>query len=524
MGASNWLLVVGLLWLSPPARAHNAKQRARVSTIKLAAISLVDHAKPNSGVRAVVGRVEKHPANPLLVQDTPWELRIDNGYPNILRTPSGTWELFYGTCFDGCHKQVLLYANSTDGLRWRKPSLGLFDAGAVDPTLKHVGKANNMVLEGGGIGVIRDETAAPSQRYVAFGPGCYTHADDGSCSLSWARDVKGGALRVQYPSQDLAFSTDGLTYGDARSIMWPSPQRWDCHNNLVHESTADHQAPLAASSSSSSVRSPTARRWLATTRDGFSGPIGRAIGIASSLGDTLQFNTTMAPANTLSGNADFQLYSQITFRWNNVYLGIVMVYEETSVKQRVRCRLAWAPADGVASEGAWQWVDAAGLQGAELIPLGAGGSETFDSHICFAAARPVSLGGRELLYYMGGNGPHSGARNSSLGLATLRADGFAALASYGPPGAGAGAVRTIPLLVTGGTLRATVDVAEGGEVHIGCPAVASLDAGLAMPITRNVTDAPIQYESGADFSQLVGSMVVLELRIKKASIYTVSFV
>lgn len=31
---------------------------------------------------------------------------------------------------------------------------------------------------------------------------------------------------------------------------------------------------------------------------------------------------------------------------------------------------------------------------------------------------------------MGGNGPHSGARNSSFGLATLRRDGYAAVRTW----------------------------------------------------------------------------------------------
>ena len=47
--------------------------------------------------------------------------------------------------------------------------------------------------------------------------------------------------------------------------------------------------------------------------------------------------------------------------------------------------------------------------------------------VCFAAAAPVAWQGKERLYYMGGNGPHSGARNSSFGLATLRRDGYAAV-------------------------------------------------------------------------------------------------
>lgn len=63
-------------------------------------------------------------------------------------------------------------------------------------------------------------------------------------------------------------------------------------------------------------------------------------------------------------------------------------------------------------------LDEGGFEGRDLlIPLGA--PSTFDSHICFAA-RPLTHRSEERLYYMGsGNGPHDGARNSSLGLAGL---------------------------------------------------------------------------------------------------------
>ena len=190
----------------------------------------------------------------------------------------------------------------------------------------------------------------------------------------------------------------------------------------------------------------------------------------------------------------------------------------------MRCRLAWSK--HAASASAWHWVDAAGLTGAELIPLGDAGA--FDSHICFAAATPVSHAGGERLYYMGGNGPHSGARNSSLGVATMRADGYAALTA-----AGAGSVFTVPLLCTGATLLATVDVYLGwhgwprdGTVQIGMAGSGSepsLAADKAVPLTRNGTDEPVRFEGGADFAALVGTMVTLEIRLQHASVYTVGF-
>ena len=485
---------------------------------KYAAIAIVDHHKPGYGaVRATVGTVTKHSANPLLVQDTPWEPRIDNGYPNVLRTPEGSWQLFYGSCELSCTTQVLLFANSTDGLRWRKPKLGLYNISRIRPDLAHIGTANNIVLEGGGIGVHRDDNAPASRRYVAFGPGCYRSGQP--CHPVWQQSAEGRVLHsTSTNAQDLAVSQDGLTYNDARVIPWPSPQRYDCHNNLMHDATDDHAAGADESTAGG--------RWLATTRDGFGPPRGRAIGIAASRGGALAFDTSLPPIVSMSGDENFQLYSQITFRWAQIYLGIVMVFEAKSAAQKVRCRLAWSP--DALDPRKWQWVDdgASGLDGAELIPLGEGGAETFDSHICFAANKPLSFGDKEFLYYMGGNGPHGGARNSSLGLAMLRRDGFAAITAGGPIGHDAGSVFTIPIKCTGSTMVATLDVAAGigGKVQIGAVGFPDVSAGQAYPLEANATNAPVTYVGGKNFAPLLGRMISLEIRLERASLYTIGFV
>lgn len=53
--------------------------------------------------------------------------------------------------------------------------------------------------------------------------------------------------------------------------------------------------------------------------------------------------------------------------------------------------------------------------------------KAFDSNICFPSAYPLQTDSAVHLYYMGGDGQHYGTRNSSLGLALLRPDGFVAV-------------------------------------------------------------------------------------------------
>jgi hypothetical protein len=475
-------------------------------TTTIPVMSICDR-NPADGVSLTIGAVTKRP-EPLWGQDNPWEPRIDNGYPNILYDPdntegNGIWQCFYGTCSSvhSCSKQLLLFANSSDGITWTKPNLGMYK-----PL-----PASNIVMEGGGLGIIRDtHEQNSSRRFKCFGQGCA--GEGGSCC-----GLEGTAV-----------SSDGFHWTDRTHLAFPSPQRYDCHNQVLY--------------------SPEKKAYFATTRNGFSGPVGRTIGMLESNTDDFSFDTTDAPVTIEEGNKTYQLYSQTTWEWHNVFLGIVMVYDATSTEQRVHCRLSWSDSSDVMSNSTWQWVDEGGVAGKDFIPLGSDNGAVnsrlhahpsvapssdfervidtaagrlvgndFDSHICFAAAHPT-LGpdGDVRLYYMGGDGPHNGLRNSSLGLATLRKDGFAGMS-------GTGEFTTRNVTVTGADLFVSADVMQGGSVAVGVVGHGSLSVDDAVPITADATDKTVAFKGGATLKGLVGTEVTLQIRLTKATIYTVGF-
>merc|ERR1719498_512710 len=155
-----------------------------------------------------------------------------------------------------------------------------------------------------------------------------------------------------------------------------------------------------------------------------------------------------------------------------------------------------------------------------MIPISGADSASFDSHICFAAHKPVVMNDDIWLYYMGGNGPHNGARNSSLGLATLRMDGFAGLRS----GQDEVTLATTPLQVEGDTLVITVDiVGAGGYACLGVVGHADLSTSSCRHVTSNATDAPIEFDTGSTLKSLVGSSVPLNIVAKNAVVYTLGF-
>jgi hypothetical protein len=182
--------------------------------------------------------------------------------------PQGVYRVWYGDCVKGCGTQILLYANSSDGLTWEKPNLGLYDVTQVRPDLAKFGKNNNIIMKGGGLGIYKDvHEKNGSRRFKCFGQGC------------------AGATGT-------AVSKDGFHWTDPKNIKFPKPQRYDCHNQVLYV--------------------PKEKAYVATTRDGFSGNPGRTIGIAKSAGDSFSWSTAKAPVLVEKGDADAQLYSQVT--------------------------------------------------------------------------------------------------------------------------------------------------------------------------------------------------------------------
>jgi hypothetical protein len=326
--------VLSLLLLRlPPSRAS-------ATTAAFASASAL-----RGGAVIAAGRAAKSPRNPLLVQDQPWERRIDNGYPNVVAVgacaaastsasaaaaaaaaptgaprprastsePAPCLRLWYGLCLgaesnaSACSPQALAYAESADGLAFVKPELGLLNLSAfrkLPAFLRAVGTRNNLVMVGGGLGVARDARVAEGSpgAFRAFGEGCF---EPGGGAASGG--IGGGCVA------GTGESADGLTWGGAASVAWPPPQRYDCHQNLF----------LDAGDGASGGGGP---RWVLTTRsfDDSPGGVGREVSVVASANSSFGGWPGVAPV-VARGNASEQLYSMITWRWLDVLLGIVMV-------------------------------------------------------------------------------------------------------------------------------------------------------------------------------------------------------
>jgi hypothetical protein len=362
--------------------------------------------------RLVPGPVTKEPANPLFVEDRPWEVRLDNVYANV-RHENGRYRCWYSPFivdeaeantspgqrattryYAGTREVGVCYAESIDGLHWEKPALGLVDfTGPTD---------NNLLLRGPhGAGIFRDDhDPDPAHRYKM--------------------------LFVQEANHEMAvaFSPDGLHWSDPIPCTEMAAVG-DTHNNALW--TGDRYVAFT-------------RLWSQGVYKGV-----RVMGRSESP-DFLQWT----PAEPVLQGLDdsHQVYAMPVFPYGDGYLGLPMIFDTEA--DRVYAELAWS-ADTVH----WQRI----APGTPLIPNGPNGA--WDWGCVYVAAYPIIRDDGILLYYGGSDNIHTNWRKSGLGLARLRPDGFSGYR------ADAGEIITQPIVCPGGQLTLNVEAPDGWvEVRI----------------------------------------------------------
>jgi hypothetical protein len=221
-------------------------------------------------IERVLHPVRKHPDNPLVVADKPWEGLSVLIYGAVIREPdSGNLRMWYLAW--GKHvgqSSYICYAESQDGLHWVKPNLGLHEFnGSTD---------NNIVIPDvtSNTTVIHDpRDPDPSRRYKAV--------------------IRDRGTRAW-------LSSDGIHWRDHGVII-----------DQCYDSTTVHWDPVG-------------EKWIASAkifRDGK-----RARGYAESR-DFFNWSDTYFMATVDEQDApDDQMYAMIVFRYESLYLGLLRMY------------------------------------------------------------------------------------------------------------------------------------------------------------------------------------------------------
>jgi len=455
------------------------------------------------GGELALGTVTKDPGNPLFGEEHPWEARFDHMYPNALYDrPARLYRLWYTTFLTdpattetppqehliherGAYGRVehgyrdagrprrlgLCYAESDDGLEWRKPALGLVD---------FEGSARNNIIRRGlhGAGVFRDDD----------GP-----AEGGPFRMVTKMHVADeGGMDAALPADDMgvASSQDGVRWTDL--VATPAmATNGDTHNNALW--------------------APTLGRYVAYGRRAYHHPdLPLAIRQVART-ESADFTNWSAAEVVLEGShPGDQVYSMPVFHYSGIYLGLPAIFDGSVDGSRQSwTELAWSP-DTVT----WHRV----CPGQPLIP-NSDTREEYDWGEAYAS-RPVFLDDEIRLYYGACNRDHSNWKEGFLCLARLRPDGFA---GYRPTAADHPATVVSAQIPCAGTeLRLTADVTAGGSV---CACLEGAEGLLATstPVSATVTDGLVVWAEGADLAPLIGRPVRLRFELRAATLYSFGF-
>lgn len=419
--------------------------------------------------RLVHGTLTKHPGNPLFRADEPWENALNNFYPNVHYDERDRQFLLWYKCVLHDKEAISRMEGATPihGQGWYELFATSADAIRWEKPRLNLhsfkpGLATNAVtLDTPNVGVFHDaRDPDPARRYKMI------------------YDVGLGKMRAR-------FSPDGRHWGEPVEPRGLTPRTGDTHNNAFRDERLG--------------------KYVLLTRL----VLGERLVARSESSDFIHWSEPrVAIRSSAAEGKRRQTYCCTAFPYANGYLGYLMMYN-VGTDQTVDCELVYSP-DSVT----WERV----LPGTPFLPRGPKGS--VDSACIYApAGPPIAHDGSLMIVYGGSDFPHRGWKRHCLPcLARLRLDRFA---GFEPTDVEQSAtVRTVPLLATGEPLRISADAA-GGSVRVAVLGHGAYSAQTCVPITADVTDAPVQWTT-ADFRQLRGRLVQLQFTLTgRARLYAV---
>jgi hypothetical protein len=423
-----------------------------------------------SGMTRRLGVVEKHPANPILKAELPWEKRWPIG-ANVLYSADQGYRAWYGTFLvkgeaylPGDPRSAMSYATSSDGIKWERPPLRFVEwDGSRD---------NNIIMLDRGLLVIqRQDEPDPEKRYRGFGlapnRSSYEiyHSPDG---LRWSETAVPGPYR----DYGILVRDSAALFWDERHQQWVSPCKlcrrvgqwpdWSIRR-CVAITTSDDERTWEVPEL---VLAPDARDDAETAQR------------IATMSDRVYTN------HPDEYWCDFQCMQ--VWPYEGLYIGLISVFDASGMapagNQDGLCHLQLA-----VSRDLRNWTRVADRQ--IFIGLGAKGAWD-DSMILGISNAPVVLDDTIRIYYNGFavSHMHPGyhedpsrmpAVPGGLGLATIRRDGFVALevgqigsgrvtpdaSGRTSAGAGEGYFRTKHFTFTGDKLYLNVDSAAHGRAN-----------------------------------------------------------
>jgi len=484
------------------------------------------------GLRRTLHQPQRHPANPVVPADRPWENMASVYGTTIYDDAAGKFRMWYligcpsdgeftdeetGTRHPLPQTTRVGYAESADGVTWHKPELGQVEwRGSTANNMLALGRQNPegisvLVDEQDGARLLRQRRTSPEGLPAAGGsrglravwrPRAHPHPARRYKALFWDHAADGAWVhpelkRVLWKETAgdgayLAWSADGIHWTQAPESPVIS-QYMDTNQNLLWD--------------------PRLKRYVAFSRFGFGRKIARS--------ESADFAHWEQPRLVLDcdqrDGKGTQFYGAGIDLYEGLYVAMLWVYREGG-DGCIDTQL------GVSRDGV-HWERVADRQ--VFLPLGEPGS--WEDGMARAAERIIRVGDQLHIYYSGVNGPHSGPKfppdtivrkhKPAIGLATLRRDGFVSL-DVGDRG---GWLLTHPFPLPAGRLHLNLD-ARGGQCAVGlCEEEGHPIPGFekSRTIIGDATDVEVTWPRRA--APPVGRSVTLRISLARAALYSYWF-
>lgn len=416
-----------------------------------------------TGVKRVLHQPHRHPANPLIVQEYPWEKRTLQVYGTVLFDRGlGAYRCWYlaSRSPDETPEYYMCYAESANGIRWRKPMVG--------PVRMPRLERHNIVVPGGhGLCVLSSPgDADPKQRYKGLGGSTLAFSPDG---IHWSLEPFNAAGKNDTGSSVVYWKGRYHAYvrNQERDPNWPGVMR------------------AVALSTSRDFHHWTPKQTILMTdeQDGY--PWVQPYGLEVSVyGDQLIGLLPLLYLDRIKGNNS---------------LGAIKV------------QLA-------VSRGGRRWHRVA--ERATFFEPGRG--EVWDRGTIFPSTTLVVKDDQIYIYYTGVSRRHGEGEGAAkgIGLATLRRDGFVSLDAGATPGK----IVTRLLSFDGSSLFVNADVDRGGHVKAEIQdasgkALAPYRLGECTPVTGDQLEAQIVWHNRKTIERPSKAGLRLAFELKRAKLY-----
>ena len=418
--------------------------------------------------KLVVGIIKKNKANPLFVEDKPWEKRFDNLYGNIIyNEDENLYQCWYSPFIvdyssngmtlverqqpydpPSDREMGICYAYSKDGINWVKPELGL---------VEFEGNENNNLIWRGphGTGIFRDlRERDPLKGYKAIFQGISISTSEDGVNWSKAKRIKG---------VDVA---------------------GDTHNNAFWAPTIGKYVGITRSWH----RKGEKRIWRQVARiesDDF-------------------LNWTKEEVILEVENINDQMYAMPVFYYAGVYIGLPAIYSSES--DRTWTELAWS-----VDTKNWKRIS----PGLPLIPTSDKVLD-YDYGCVYACATPIFLKNEIRLYYGGSDYLHFGWRKGSLCLATLRPDGFAGYEQIRKDQTAK--VKTTLMSFDADSILITADISDNGWIKVNIFDKNGEQIATSDKIVKTITGGLLRFQKNINSDD-----IQLEFEFNKAKLYSFAF-